>query len=434
MTVTYGEVLRVREYRSLYAAGVLSMLGDQVAKIALALLVFDRSHSPLLAALSYAVGYLPWVVGGPMLSPLADRLPRRRVMVWSDIARAGLVGIMALPGMPLWSLFALLLTVSILTPPFEAARAATVPEILEGDRYITGSSLDNITSQLVQVVGFVTGGAVVAFVGAGTSLAFDAATFGLSALLLYRGVADRPAATKDVHTSLLADTREGMHVVFANPLLRAILLLAWVGAAFAIVPEGLAVAYAESLGKGEVATGVLTAATPFGVVVGALLVGRFIDPAKRVPLMLPLAVLAFLPLLGTLAHPPVPVAFALWALSGVGMAYQLPANATFVAAVPAASRGRAFGLAQSGLYVSQGLALAGGGALAEAVDVHLVIVLAGVLGLAGVGLLALSWPHEAMRAALQPPPEEHEPVVLSWTGPYALEPTPREVVVRLMPP
>ena len=442
----YSDVLRVREFRALYVAQVASGIGDQVAKVALAVLVYDRTDSPLLAALAYAAGFLPWVIAGPVLSPLADRLPRRRVMVVCELARAALFAAMTLPGVPLPTLFVLLLLASVLAPPFEAARAATLPDVLPGDLYVVGSSLGTITGQLVQVLGFAGGGALVAAVGARGALGLDAVTFALSGLLVLARLVPRPPAATGARPTLVADIREGSRVVFASPVLRSILLLAWVGAAFSIVPEGLAVTYADSRGAGPVATGLLLAANPVGAVAGAFVVGRLVAPSRRLRLMLPLAVLTFVPLLATVAHPPVGVACGLWAVSGVGLAFQLPANATFVQRVPAEARGRAFGLAQSGLMVFQGLTLTAGGALAQVLPVQGVVTLAGVLGLAGVVLLAVAWPHAAMQAVHAPAPttdavaasvrddqRSREEPVPSWTGPYLLQPKPRELVVRLVP-
>jgi MFS family permease len=400
---TYRDVLAVAEYRTLLAAQVGSGVGDQMAKIALAILVFHRTSSPLLAALAYAVGYLPWLIGGPVLSPLADRLPRRKVMVGCDLGRAALLGAMALPGMPLGALFALLLLASLLAPPFEAARAAMLPDVLRGDLYVVGSALAGISFQLVQVVGFAVGGAVVALLGARGTLGLDAATFLISALVIHRGVRARPAADTAVRPTLVRDATEGARVVFGDPLLRAVLLLAWVGAAFTIVPEGLAVTYADSVGGGSVTTGFLTASMPAGVVAGAIVIGRFVAPARRLRLIVPLAVLAMLPLVTTAVHPPALVAGLLWAVSGFGMAFQLPANAAFVAAVPDASRGRAFGLAQSGLQLWQGVAIAVGGLAAKYVDVEVVVASAGLAGLLAVGALAWRWPYDAVERALVDP-------------------------------
>jgi hypothetical protein len=337
---------------------------------------------------------------------------------------------MALPGMPLAALFALLLAASVLAPPFDAARAATVPDVLDGDRYVVGSSLSNITGQLVQVVGFVLGGAVVAAVHPRGALLIDAATFLVSAAFVRFGLRHRPAADAVGRPTLIADVVEGARVVFSSPLLRSIVLLAWSGAAFSVVPEGLAVTYARRAGEGALATGVLTAAAPFGTVVGALVVGRFVAPARRVRLMLPLAAATFVPLLATILGPPVWLAAVLWCCSGMGLAYQLPANATFVSALPAYARGRAFGLAQSGLQVFQGLSLAGGGALALVLAPSTVVAIAGVLGLVAVGLLALAWPQE-QPVPVRAPTAPVSP--LDWTSPYQLRPQPRVLVVRLVP-
>src|SRR5688572_20440400 len=101
---TYREVFAVAEFRHLWGAQTLSSLGDQLASVALAVLVYHRTHSALLTALTYALTYLPPIVGGPLLSGLADHFPRRRVMIVCDLARAALVGLMALEGTPFGAL------------------------------------------------------------------------------------------------------------------------------------------------------------------------------------------------------------------------------------------------------------------------------------------------------------------------------------------
>src|SRR3954462_4648338 len=127
--VTVGDVLANREFRALYVAQALSVVGDQLARIAVALLVFDRSHSTLLTAISFAVSYLPWVVGGPLLAGYADRLPRRPVVIASDLIRGVLVLGIAVPGMPTAMLFVLVAFVALTEPPFLAARAGLLPDV-----------------------------------------------------------------------------------------------------------------------------------------------------------------------------------------------------------------------------------------------------------------------------------------------------------------
>src|ERR1039457_7180581 len=98
---TFREVFSVGEFRALWAAQVLSVAGDQLARVALTLLVFARTHSALLAAVTFVASVVPMFVGSVALSGLADRLPRRRVMIACDLSRAALVAIMALHGIPI---------------------------------------------------------------------------------------------------------------------------------------------------------------------------------------------------------------------------------------------------------------------------------------------------------------------------------------------
>src|SRR5882757_9677244 len=98
---TFREVLAVGEFRALWIAQMQSRFGDQMARVAIAVLVFERTDSPLLTALTYALTFLPPLVSAPLLSGLADRYPRRTVYVVADGYRAVLVGVMAIPAVPL---------------------------------------------------------------------------------------------------------------------------------------------------------------------------------------------------------------------------------------------------------------------------------------------------------------------------------------------
>ncbi len=387
---TYRDAFAVGEFRAIWTASIASLLGDQLARIALSVLVFHRTGSPLLTATVYAVGYLPWVVGGPILAGLADRYPRRTVMVICDVGRAALVAVMVIPHVPFLGLCALLFCTELLSPPFTAARSATLPDMLPGDVYVLGSAVTNVTNELGQFVGFAAGGGVVAVLGTRGALAADAATFLLSAVLVRFGVRPRRLALDEQAepASLLSGAVGAARMVFRQPALRALVCLAWL-CAFYIVPEGLAVPYAAVLHGGAAAVGLLLAANPAGTVLGALIISRFVSPVRRLRLMGPLAILSCLPLLGFLARPNLAWATGLLVLSGFGSAYNLPANAAFVSAVPGNWRGRAFGLVQSGMFVFQGLALFTGGLVAEWFGPSRTIAGAGAIGAAVALLLAL---------------------------------------------
>ncbi len=372
------------------------MLGDQLAQVALALLVFERTRSPLATAGVYALTYLPPIVGGPLLAGLADRFARRQIMIVCDLTRALLVGLMAVPTMPFPVLCALVFCVVLLSSPFTAARAALLPEILEGDRYVAGSALQNMTNQGVQMLGFAAGAGMIATIGAYRGLALDALTFVASALILAAGVRRRPAPDPedDTHASMWAMTKAGARLVFGDRRLRTLVLFAWL-CGFYVLPEGIAVPYAATLSDDPrgvtLITGLLMAAMPTGTVLGAFAFSRFVAPTGRLHAMGWMAMLSCAPLIGCAMRPPLAVVLALWILAGVGGAYQLAANAAFVQCVPANRRGQAFGLVQSGLLAAQGIGILIGGAAAQALGPEPVVALAGAAGLSMAALLAMLW-------------------------------------------
>jgi MFS family permease len=392
-------VFAVKEFRAVWWSQALSYIGDQLAQVALAILVYRTTGNVLLTAVAYSLTYLPPIVGGPVLSVLADLLSRRRVMVACDVARAALVALMAWDRVPFAGLCVLIFFTVLLSAPFTAARAAVLPEVLEGDLYVVGSGAINITHQATQMLGFLLGGAIVAVVGTRQALGLDALTFVASAVILLTGMRARPAPKgKDrQRTSLWSVTRDGARLVFGNPTLRALVCFAWL-CGFYMLPEGLAAPYARQFGGSPLIVGLLMSAMPTGMVFGAFLYSRFVRPDNRLRAMGWMAMMACAPLVAVAARPSLGLVVALLGLSGVGGAYQLVANTAFVAAVPPAGRGQAFGLAQSGLLAAQGVGILLGGALAQLIGPQEVIALAGLLGLCAATILALSWTQVRGRA------------------------------------
>ncbi|MGD0247169.1 MAG: MFS transporter [Streptosporangiaceae bacterium] len=391
---SYRGVFAVGEFRALWSAQVLSCAGDQFAQVAIAILVYGRTHSAFLTALAYALTYLPPIAGGPLLSGLADLFPRRRVMILCDLFRVVTAGLMAIPGIPFAALCTLLFFTVLAGVPFSAARAALMPDVLPGEKFVVGSAVGNITFQASQILGFVAGAAVVTILDPHRTLGVNAATFGMSALILGFGVRGRPAPARDgaARTSLWSASADGVRLVFGNRLLLALLLFGWL-AGFYIVPEGLAAPYARSLHGSALTVGLLMAAVPLGTVIGAFLLGRVAAPSVRMRMMGWLAILSCAPLIGSALNPPLWVVLALWMLAGAGGAYQLAAAAAFVQALRPETRARAFGLAQSGLYAVQGLGILAGGAVAQVTGAPLAVGLAGLVGVTAATMLAMSWTH-----------------------------------------
>lgn len=282
---TFAGVLRVREYRALFFANELSVLGDQLAKIAVPFLVFSSTGSASLAATAFAVSFIPWIIGGP-LSAYADRLSRRTVMVACDVVRMVLILVMIVPGLPAGLLVALLFAVNLFHPVWTAARLATLPDILPDDRYFAASGLDIIVLQFTQVLGYGAGGVLVALVSARGALAADAVSFVVSALLIGTRLQRRgPAVTGHGAREIAADFATGMKVIFQHSALRAYILLLWLASAFSYGWEGLAAPLARDYGGAVRTGGLILAAAPAGQIVGGVVLARLTAPRLRTRLI-----------------------------------------------------------------------------------------------------------------------------------------------------
>ena len=393
---TFRDVFAVREFRALWFSEVLSVAGDRLALVALTLLVFDRTKSPLLTACVYAAGYLPWVIGGLFLADLADRYPRRSVMVTCDVVRTVLVAAMVVPRVPLGALVALLFAATMFAPPFESARASITPDILQGEQYVLGTSVIQTTFLAGQVVGAAGGGVAVAFIGVRPSLVIDAITFVLSGLFVGLGTRRRPAAAKpDTGTSRqspLARMVAGFQLVFGNQGLRTLLLFGWL-VVFYTIPEGIAAPYAARLGGGSITTGLVLASTALSTTIAMPLFSRFVRPRQRLDLMGPLAVLTCGALILTALHPGLAASLVIFSLSAAFGVYQNAANTAFVVRVPNERRAQAFGIANMGVIVGQGAAFVAAGAAAEVLTPAAVISIGGGIGAVVAFVLTLKWRH-----------------------------------------
>ncbi|MFC0439812.1 MFS transporter [Kutzneria buriramensis] len=402
----YRDVFANGEFRALWLAELISTAGDQVARVALSLLVFDRTRSAALAALTFALTMLP-ALFGPLLAGLADRYPRRTVMICADLCRATLMGIMAIPGVSLPSLFLLLFATQLLGSPSNAARGALLADVLAGDELTVGQSLRAVVGQISQVAGFAAGGFLVTLLTPYGALAVNAASFAASAALIFVGVRTRPAAgsADGEQVSLWTSTHRGARLIWADSQLRTLALMIWM-IGLPVAAEGLVVPYLSALAHtptpDPVYVGWLLAATPVGAIVGALVITRM-PPEQRLRLIGPLAALSGLPLFICALEPNLVVSCVLFALSGVAASYMVVAPPAFIQRTPVVGRGQAIGLMSSGAIAAQGIAVALAGVLADRLGPSATIAIAGLAAVvAGIGL-TVAWRrsrlHEVGHAA-----------------------------------
>lgn len=393
------------EFRALFAGYAISTAGDQFARVAVSVLVFDRTRSAGWTALAYALTFAPDLVSGPLLSGLADRYPRRAVMIAADLVRAVLVSVMAVPGLPLGVVAGLLVAVQLANAPARAARGALLPAVASEELFPAGQAALSTAGQIAQVAGFAGGGALIAGLGTAGVLWADAATFAVSALLTGFGIRQRPASARVasvVRRGWWSDLAEAARLVWTTPRLRALTSFALLPG-FYIAGEAVAVPYAAALGGAGLLAGLLLAAYALGSSAGMIALAR-LPGAVRARLMPVLAIGTCAPLLGCVFDPAPGWVVALFVVCGAASGHQMLASTTFTLSVPDDRRGQAFGLVTTVLNVAQSVGVGMAGVAANWLPPHLVVAGAGALGIVAGGAVAGAWWRAGPPAAATPRP------------------------------
>ncbi|SEQ28859.1 Predicted arabinose efflux permease, MFS family [Lentzea xinjiangensis] len=388
------ELLGLREFRAMWIGSTASTAGDQLAAVALSLLVYERTQSAAWTALTWSLTLFPPLISGPLLGWVADRFPRRTVMVTTAWLQAVLMAVMAIPGMPLWAMIVLLVVVLAISSPYLAAQEASLPHVLPPQRYDDGVALFGTSVDIAQMAGLAAAGFLVTHTSPGVALGINAATFVLLAILVQTSVEHRPAADPLGRKKKDDEPRGALTLMVAEPRLRTLLGVRML-AGLAMVPEGLAVPLAASL-NAVWAVGLILAIEPAANVLGVALLFRLVrDPAKRERLIGPLAILSLAPLILFALDPNLTWTIVLLVIAGIGGAYHTPARSAWMRLLPDQYRGRAYGIGRAALRSSQG----GGMALAGVVAHSIGSVTATIAGAGGIGLLLATHATFAWRRA-----------------------------------
>ncbi|MQA78330.1 MAG: MFS transporter [Streptosporangiales bacterium] len=388
--------LRNAEFRVLFVAETQSVAGDQLAKVALAILVYDRTGSPLWTAIVYSLNFVPALLGGIGLARIADILPRREVLAVAALAQGALLVLMAVPGVPLVVLCVLVFAVQLIGSVSHAAMVSLGRDVFaDTPEYLRSQDLRSMSTNTVMLCGLAAGGLLVTVIGPSWALLLDAATFLFMGMSAWAFLARRPAAR-----TVSPEKGEGaVRWLFGRSRPRLLLAFACL-VGFAVVPEGLAAPLADQVGLGDRGVGLLLAADPLGFVIGVFVLSRLLDAEQRSRALGPLAVASVALLVAFWLQPHPVLALALLMLSGTAGAYIVTANALFTTMVPDAIRASAIGLYRTGLRVAQGIGVGLGGVFAEASGS--VTGTVGAMAAAGTllaVLVAIAWARASARVA-----------------------------------
>lgn len=377
-------VLRTRPFALVWLSGIVSGFGDKITLIALAYLTWVLTQSALFTSLSVVIATVPNALFGFVGGALADELGRRRAMVACDLFRVTLIGAipLAFAAAPLAVVYLLVLLASVCGAVFRPARLSILPDVLAGDDLGAGNSLVVSSDRVVEIVGALVAGVIVASIGV-AAFYVDALSFLVSALLLSRIELRERAPSGISPARVLRDAALGARAIRDSRVLRTNTVFSLVAQLAIPVLNALApVLVFRGFGGGAAEFAVVEAAIAAGAVVtgavmpallrrmpkGRLLVAGF--GANGVALLL----LAIAPSFEALA--------ALFVLVGVTNVLFLVPNVTIAQeAAPPSFRARVFGARMALLNLSWLPVIVVTGALADIVGPAPLIGLAGALTL-----------------------------------------------------
>jgi MFS family permease len=391
------DVLRLPEFRKLFAAQAISDVGDGMTFMALMLLVNNLTHSPAaLAVLSIAVA-VPSMVGGVIAGAYADRLDRRRIMLASDTVRALLVLVFVIAGtverLPI--LYVVAFLQAAVGTLFSPSRGALIPKVVSREGLMAANGLGQLSRMIGGLVGTGLTGVIFAVSGAAWPVfVLDAATFVASVLIVLRvdpalgRVPAYPAGAP--RQGVRASAVEGLRIIGRSPTLLATVA----GLAIAMLGLGavnvLFVPFLiDVLHESAAWAGPLEAAQTISMVLASGLVAGLATRASHQSIVVGslVGVGAMIALLSV--APGAPAVFVIMFVVGWFVTPLQAATQTIIMTTTSdEARGRVIGAFQASMSTTTIVSTAAAGILASIVGVRVVLLGGGLICLAAALLTA----------------------------------------------
>ncbi|MCF3180108.1 MFS transporter [Streptomyces polychromogenes] len=274
-----------RDEYLLRAAFIVSTCGDWVFRFAMPMLVLQLTDSAFLAAFTYALEFVPYVLVGLFSGVVADRADRRRLMTGCDLASAvvvagiGLLCLLDSPPVP--AVYAAAFVLACMRPLYFPAFQGFLMERVPEERRAVMNAWVQGSESLLNMLGPIAGISVVAFLGPAAASGVNAVSFALSAVLILLTAAS-PAASaaaplREALRGMGPDLLTGFRLLFAEPVLRSgTILLTLTNFAVHAVEANLVYVVTGATGQSGFVLGLVVAAQGAGAVAGAAFVPRLL--------------------------------------------------------------------------------------------------------------------------------------------------------------
>jgi MFS transporter, DHA1 family, staphyloferrin A biosynthesis exporter len=282
--------LRHLDYRYLWTGTLLMSAGQWVQQVTLGWLLYDLTGNSMLLGALNGLRALPFLITGPMAGVAADRVDRRKLLLftqWILILTALLMGaLVASPWFRVYHLFIFTVITGIAWTFTEPVRQSMIPSVVPKKDLVNAIALNSGGFNLMKVIGPALGGAMIALFGAADNFFVQAVAY-VGVLVMIYLMHIPPLGGEAKRSSAVANLKEGFAYVWSTPAVLALMALAYVPRIFAVPYQTLMPVFQKDvLGVGPEGLGMLMAAPGVGAVISVLTMASLANRLRRQGMML----------------------------------------------------------------------------------------------------------------------------------------------------
>ena len=275
-------VFRRRDFSLLWLAQLVSTAGSALTDLAAGIYVWRETESTLAVGLTLMVTAIPSLIVGLLAGVYVDRHDRQRIMIWTCLTQAVVVGFIAvvigIDAIALPGLYLLLLLNAGVKQFFDPAHDSLIPEIASDEELAAANSFLSIASFGSTAIGFAGAGLLAGTVGLTWAFIIDAATFLVAAgFISLMGRHPMPKPEDDASVAVIVDNlKSGISTLFGTPIIRSLFAVgAFMFFSFGLWNVLLLPFSLQVLGASEFEYGLQEGLTSVGFVAGSFFMARF---------------------------------------------------------------------------------------------------------------------------------------------------------------
>lgn len=276
------QTLRHRDFRLLWAADTIAMLGTQMQRVAIMWQVYVLTNDPFQLGLLALVRFLPILIFGIVGGVIADQRDRRQVLIWAHVGLFLTSGTLAVATFADMASIWLIYLVTFVSSTFNAgagpARQALIPNLVERHEIAGAATIANLSMQTAGIIGPALGGVLIGVIGVGAAYVWNSLSF-VAVIVAAVMMRVRPEPMK-ITTKGFAAAKEGFAFLFATPILLAVMALDFAATFFGTTNTLMPIFAEEILGIGAGGMGLLLSSIAAGAVIGSLIMSVLPVPQR----------------------------------------------------------------------------------------------------------------------------------------------------------